>query len=197
MKRKGSERRDKIIQVSVTLFEKKGFRSTTMREIAKKTGLNQGSLYYYFKSKSDILYEIYLQMMKGILEDENKLANLKISEDEKIKVIINDIINLIGTQKALTTVVYREHISLSPIHLKSLQKSSKGYRSVLEKIFIDGVKKGIFKSLDPGIVTLALVGMCNWAYMWLNQNGSVSLKEISKLFSEVFLEGIRKREETS
>jgi AcrR family transcriptional regulator len=195
MKRKGVEQYDRIVEVSVNLFEKKGYRNTTMREIAKKTGLNQGSLYYYFKSKSDILYEIYLRMMKAVVENQERLMNMELPEDEKIKEIIKNIISVIAKRKGYATVFYRDHNALSPSHLKSVKEFAKGYRKNLEKIFENGIKKNLFKDINPALASLALVGMSNWAYMWLKPDGRFSVSEISKIFSGIFLEGITKKEE--
>jgi TetR/AcrR family transcriptional regulator len=44
--------------VASRLFAERGFGSTTMREIAERSGLRQSSIYYYFSSKEEILEEI-------------------------------------------------------------------------------------------------------------------------------------------
>ncbi|ADZ09616.1 transcriptional regulator, TetR family [Methanobacterium lacus] len=45
----------KIIKASYTLFESKGYHSTSMDDIAAEVGVSKASLYSYFKSKEDIL----------------------------------------------------------------------------------------------------------------------------------------------
>jgi len=45
----------KIIKAAYTLFEQKGFHSTSMDDIAHKIGVSKASIYSYFKSKEDIL----------------------------------------------------------------------------------------------------------------------------------------------
>jgi AcrR family transcriptional regulator len=46
---------DRICETALTLFVKKGYRSTTVDEIARKSGLTKGAVYYYFKSKEALL----------------------------------------------------------------------------------------------------------------------------------------------
>lgn len=46
-----SQRYEELLDTAVALFEEKGYSSTTMRDIAKKMNLTQGSLYYYIKKK--------------------------------------------------------------------------------------------------------------------------------------------------
>lgn len=45
----------KIIKAAYTLFEQKGFHSTSMDDIAREIGVSKASIYSYFKSKEDIL----------------------------------------------------------------------------------------------------------------------------------------------
>jgi AcrR family transcriptional regulator len=49
----------KIIQTALEIFSKNGYRGTTMDDIATKLGVSKGALYSYFKSKDDILKEIF------------------------------------------------------------------------------------------------------------------------------------------
>lgn len=53
------ETRNKIYNTAYDMMEKKGFDNITIEEISKKAGVSVGAFYHYFKSKSDILFEIY------------------------------------------------------------------------------------------------------------------------------------------
>lgn len=60
----------KIIQTALDIFSKNGYRGTTMGDIAKELGVSKGALYSYFKSKDDILKEIFQsnhQILREIL----------------------------------------------------------------------------------------------------------------------------------
>lgn len=52
---KSETARKKIIEVSQTLFSSKGYDATRVDDIAKAAGINKALIYYYFKSKDDIL----------------------------------------------------------------------------------------------------------------------------------------------
>lgn len=54
-----SDKRDKIIKVSLQLFAKNGYDSTTIRMIAKEAGISLGLLYNYFDGKNEVLKVIY------------------------------------------------------------------------------------------------------------------------------------------
>ncbi len=52
---KGSKTKDKILKIALKLFAEKGYRSTTVRDIASAVGIKQSALYNHFKNKDEIL----------------------------------------------------------------------------------------------------------------------------------------------
>jgi len=56
------ERREQLLCAAKKLFVKKGYRGTTTDENARKAGLTKGALYYHFKKKEDILFELVQEM---------------------------------------------------------------------------------------------------------------------------------------
>lgn len=53
------ETRNKIFNVTINLFNKMDFNEVTIRKICKESNVSVGTFYLYFKSKQEILYEIY------------------------------------------------------------------------------------------------------------------------------------------
>src|SRR6186997_2779416 len=58
-KTKSEETRERIMQAALQLFHDRGFETTTMRDIASKSGLATGAAYYYFESKDSIVLAFY------------------------------------------------------------------------------------------------------------------------------------------
>ncbi len=52
---KGSKTKEKILKTSLKLFAVKGYKATTVRDIAGAMGVKQSALYNHFKNKDEIL----------------------------------------------------------------------------------------------------------------------------------------------
>jgi AcrR family transcriptional regulator len=52
---KGSKTKEKILKHALKLFSSKGFKATTVRDIAGSIGIKQSALYNHFKNKDEIL----------------------------------------------------------------------------------------------------------------------------------------------
>ena len=55
--------RGKMLSAAARLFRDQGFERTTVRDIARETGIQSGSLFHHFPSKEDILFAV---MVEGI-----------------------------------------------------------------------------------------------------------------------------------
>lgn len=64
--KKSDETRARILEAALTLFRKRGFGSTTMRDIAKEAGTALGAVYYYFDSKDALVMAFYEHTQKEV-----------------------------------------------------------------------------------------------------------------------------------
>jgi len=82
--RGGDETRQRILEAARKLFGRRGFDTTTVREIADEVGITDGALYYHFRSKREILNALWQLPLGGGLGrlqpdgalDERRLAEI-------------------------------------------------------------------------------------------------------------------------
>lgn len=184
--------KEKIIEESIKLFEKKGFTQTSIQDIVESQGVTKGTFYYYFQSKEQLLMDIHLMYINDILNHQQRiLNNEKKSCKEKLKEIVMLVINHIDKQGSAARIFYREVINLNPEHITEVLEKRDLFRIQLEKLIEEGVKKGEFRNdLNPAIISFSVLGMCNWAYTWFNPKGPMSEEEVIHIFIEMILNGI-------
>ena len=64
--------KEKIFDVSLDLFSKKGYDSVSLREIAEEVGIKKSSIYSHYSSKEAILMDIF-EYLTGLLEHDEML----------------------------------------------------------------------------------------------------------------------------
>lgn len=79
--KKPEDRRQEIVETARELFQKKGYESTTMRDIMDALGIAKGTIYHYFKSKEELLdavvenaVEEYIASMEKVLNESGGTA---------------------------------------------------------------------------------------------------------------------------
>lgn len=83
------ERRDQILSSALSLFATKGLAATKISDIAVKTGMSQGLIYHYYKSKEEIFTWLIGNAMAKMNEATLYLENLPVAAKEKIIIAIN------------------------------------------------------------------------------------------------------------
>ncbi|ETW93329.1 MAG: hypothetical protein ETSY1_39720 [Candidatus Entotheonella factor] len=181
-----------IIAAAASLFKKKGYRATTLEDIAAAVGMLKGSLYYYIRSKEELLY---LVVRDPIRQAYNKLEEIVNSDDPVTDKITQAIANHI--------TIFHQHyphiaVYLHDFHnvMQKLQDNSietpKEYQQLLTQLLQQGVDSGELRSdLDVTVAGYAILGMCNWMYRWYKPEGHMSAEAIADVFTKLVLEGLQ------
>jgi AcrR family transcriptional regulator len=64
--RKGKSNREKIIQAAAKLIIEQGVANTSLADIADEVGISKGTLYYYYATKGDLIFDISVRHMEHI-----------------------------------------------------------------------------------------------------------------------------------
>jgi len=64
--RKARSNREKIIQAAAKLIIEKGVANTSLADIAGEVGISKGTLYYYYATKGDLIFDISVRHMEHI-----------------------------------------------------------------------------------------------------------------------------------
>ncbi|OPX32357.1 MAG: hypothetical protein B1H09_00515 [Gemmatimonadaceae bacterium 4484_173] len=145
------EKRDvahKILLAAVKVFDKYGLRKTTMRDIAESAGMSKSSLYYYFKSKRDILSSVVKQESLTLTRKLQHAIQQDISPQQKLR-------EYVVTRMHLLFELSVYYASLSEAYLEQysfIEQEREAFTAfeidAVSKILSEGVLKGIFRGRD-------------------------------------------------
>jgi AcrR family transcriptional regulator len=153
-------------------------------------GIKQGSLYYYFRSKDEALFEV---CMLGIGDYVRRMEQIAANEQPfEAKLLATIAAHLGGyREKDEALKVYNtERLYLSEVERKDLKREGSRYRQLLEGIFEEGVAHGaVRKSVDCHFAALAVIGLCNsWGEL-IVRNRELDIFDVVQKCTDLFLNG--------
>ncbi|SDW45540.1 DNA-binding transcriptional regulator, AcrR family [Alicyclobacillus hesperidum] len=181
-----------IAEVSLALFEKRGFTETSVQDICDELGVTKGTFYYYFASKEALLMDIHEQYIVTLLEEQGKiLADADLTYREKVCAILYMLIRDIEKRGARGRVFFREMRHLNDERKAKIVPLRNQFRLNIEQMVREGVEAGAFRSAtNPKLAAFALLGIANWSYQWFHPDGELSDQEVADAFAAMLLEGI-------
>ena len=91
-----------ILDATEELFYTNGYHETAIRDIVKSIGVAQGTVYYYFKSKEEILEAlISRQMSKVLSEMETVVSASDIPPSRKLELFVQSLFHTIRYKDGL------------------------------------------------------------------------------------------------
>lgn len=90
---------EKILETALSLFAEKGYKETTIDEIAKECNIAKGSVYVYFKSKEDIAINVLNKSIEESTKVIFSVDNIKDPYERIIKLIKNGYKYIIDNEK--------------------------------------------------------------------------------------------------
>jgi TetR/AcrR family transcriptional regulator, cholesterol catabolism regulator len=185
-------RRSEILSVAASLFWKKGYESTTLNDIAASCNFQAANLYNYFRSKEQILYEVFKKGISDVINTIELAASLDDTPTEKLRVAIQG--HLQGAHLSGEVggrLLDANMKSLSRPHCKKVIAMRDKYDKILDSILEEGIRTGEFVRLDVTIVRNMIISMCVRTWVWYSPKGKLSLTEIGNTIFCLLIDGIK------
>ena len=186
---KGRRRVVKLGKVAARLFSRKGYLETTMNQIANAAKFSKGGMYYYFPSKTEVLFFILSNYMDLVLENLEQEIDQIENKNDRLKHIISRHIDLYTNNSSEAKVLFNDAHCLPAKYLKVVAKKERKYYRIVAEVLQTLFKKRMPKD-KLTTLTFTLFGMCNWIYSWYDPKGSVSKQELSEIIWTIFTKGM-------
>ena len=187
---KGTHRSEEIERVVAYVFARKGYHSTTMRDIARELGMHQSSLYHYFKSKEDILFKLMIETLETGISELEKICDRNDPPEEKLNKVFRFHTQHHTRSGDRNILLENEMNSLSIGRRRIVTDRMRHYVNLIRSIIIDLFKKQAIKNIHPTIATFAFFGMVNYMTKWYNPNGPVKSERLADMFTKILTKGL-------
>lgn len=189
--------RNEILKVSADLFRKKGYRGTSLQEVADHFGVRRPAIYYRFKSKSDILMEIHQRFIDISTSQVDDILKIGLDPHETLVRVMRGRISMFSLNMDGLAVYTENETELPESALTHVRKVKKSYLQKIERIYRDGVESGDFADIDPHIAASILMGMTLWIYKWYRPGGRYSEDEAASAIIDIACRGYLKRNDSA
>ncbi|HVF57808.1 MAG TPA: TetR/AcrR family transcriptional regulator [Pyrinomonadaceae bacterium] len=183
-----------ILRTAARIFAEKGYHSTSMRDISRETGVSLAGLYYYCKSKEELLFLIQDNCFGRVLERLERRMRETDDAVEKLRLVIENHLSFFAANMSEMKVLSHEADSLAGEMHEHVSGKKQQYTRLVRRILSEAQGAtlgdgGARRSVDLTVATYALFGMMNWIYNWYDPGGKLSVTELVDNITRLFLSG--------
>ena len=183
---------EEILAVSARLFREKGYRATSMDDIAGELNITKPALYYYIKTKHDLLYAICEEAIGRLMQGVEEIMKEPADTEERLRRLIFWHVSMFSEHGDIITVYLADENELPSDKRAFIRSQSREYETIYRDILQHGIEEGKFREMDVPMVVRAISGMCNWLFAWYKTDGSSSVDDIAEVFYDFMMQGCQR-----
>lgn len=193
----------RILEAAKDVFVRKGLEGARMQEIADEANINKALLHYYFRGKDKLFEAVFRETFFKLLPNLVDLMKSDISLFEKIRLFVENYIDIINDNPLLPIFVLHE-LNRNPQRVVEMIKSS-GINPVYFVIQIqEEIEKGTIELINPLHLIVNMISMCIFPFVARpilqgiifnedSQNYDAFIQERKKEVSDFIINSIRKK----
>tara|TARA_R110002020_G_scaffold173142_3_gene363891 strand:+ start:769 stop:1350 length:582 start_codon:yes stop_codon:yes gene_type:complete len=188
-----SVKKDLFFKETLKLVHEKGFRATTMRDIAERMNFEVANIYNYIDSKDALLENYVIGITKEFQTYMDNIIDSTFSPKDKLRMVISKHIQFTFEKPYQLALMANEWRNLKEPALSEYVAKRSDYISKIASILEDGVEKGEFRPMNIEIATNSIVSSLRWSYNKYvdNSNTSINPIELEKQFMDFIFNGVK------
>lgn len=184
-----------ILRAFTELVARKGYDVTSVAEIAEHLQVSKGTIMYHFGSKDQLLKQMSLAYMERRLAELDQIIATSSNAADRLRAVVSGLVRSYSDDRAASVAFSREFMRFAaePV-MDEVRTLRRRYSHAVEGLIQEGVDRGELRATDPKIVSLQIIGMCNWTWTWLRPDGRLDVDEVAAVFADTVLGGLLPRD---
>ncbi|HXU72480.1 MAG TPA: TetR/AcrR family transcriptional regulator [Polyangia bacterium] len=192
-------KRERILEAAIKVFAAEGFYNAKVSQIAHEAGVADGTIYLYFKSKDDLLINLFEDRMERVNANLREAIDTESTAVARLKRIVKLHLELVEANRDMAEVISVELRQSSKfIREYSNPKFAEFLRTIAGAV-VEGQRTGELRTaIDPYVFARALFGALDEiALAWLvkhpGSKASIELPRAAEQLGDLFIDGLRAR----
>lgn len=188
-------KKEKFHAELLKLIYEKGFKATTIRDIAKNGNFEVANVYNYIDSKESFLDGYLFKILNefnGYIDD---IMDSSFSPKDKLKYVISKHVQFTIKEPYQVALVVYDWRNLNEAKLEEFKKGRKAYLLKVGNIVKQGMDAGQFRPMDVEIATFLIFSSLRWIFnLVINETNDKKLNaiELEKQINDFIFGGISK-----
>lgn len=184
-----------ILSEAARLFNGKGSRATTLQDVARGLGLTKTSLYYYVRTKEELIFQCYeaaLQHQHAFLDSQEAASGPAIDKASAFFKYQFD--TWVNAQEGKDTHIAAllEIASLNTRHRENIEQSYVSMFKRLRGYLHDAIREGdLRENCDTTSAARAIIGATDWVFHWLHQVDRTAVQDTRDKAWDILFYGLR------
>ena len=185
-------RREELLAIAARLFAEKGFRATTVRDIADAAGILSGSLYHHFDSKESMVDEILSSFQEELFGQYDEILASGDDARTRLERAVRVSFDAIDQHHSEVAIFQNDAAYLSTLGgFDYLDQRHAQSREVWMRLLREGVAAGVLREeLDIDLVYRFIRDTVWVAVNWYRPGGSLSAATVADQYVTILLEGV-------
>ncbi len=178
---------ERLLRTAAAVFAEKGYHSASIRDISRATGTSLSGLYYYFRSKEELLFLIQDHCFATVLQNLQARLRDVVQPEDRLRVLVDNHLRFFVANMNEMKVLSHEAASLTGEYLQQVNAHKKQYVELCSSIM--AALRPDDASAEHRAAALSLFGMMNWIYTWYHPERDLPVEELAAMMTRVFLGG--------
>jgi AcrR family transcriptional regulator len=186
-------RRDQeVLEAATKVFHERGYADATVQDVADELGILKGSLYYYIKTKEDLLFWLLEEAHASV---EVILAEAAARDDlpplERLVQYVRGQVEFNVDNLPRVSIYYHDVGRLSPPRLRDIYRRRRSHVVwVVDMIRLAQERGEVAAGLDPEVLANSMFGTLIWLYRWYRPHGGAERSVVVDHVTRYALAGI-------
>ena len=158
---------NEIVETAARVFQAKGYDAGSLDDVAAELGLRKASLYYYVRSKAELLYRVFDRAITTALD--SVAGSLAIDDPRaRLAALIRLQAVTVAQEPSFFTVFFDQRPRLAPGYEAAIRTKERQYLRMFAEAVGDALHDGMRSSAEARYGAQAILGMTSWVYKWFD-----------------------------